>query len=369
MHPIKDESWLRLARAKIPFERKLQAVRQALDGTVGSPAGFALSRSDTIACASPVLDPGVEADLEWLSKPGRSLVTLTDPDYPARLKEIARPPILLFCNGPRNLLGLPQLAIVGSRHPTPPGRALARRFARELGRSGLVVTSGFARGIDAEAHAGALAASGATIGVFATGPDQIYPRSHVRLAEAVLDAGGALITEFSVGVKPLAHHFPRRNRIISGLTLGTLVVEAALRSGSLITARNALEQGREVFAVPGSVNNPVARGCHHLLRQGAKLVETVDDIIEEFPWLSIAEDSLAGATVADYAPSKIQSHILDCMGYDAVDLDLLVERTGRRADILAVQLLELELSGLVCKSAGFFTRCPDATGRTGPATD
>ena len=211
--------------------------------------------------------------MEWLSQPGNHVVHFQDAAYPALLKQIADPPPLLFVRGDRDYLAQPQLAIVGSRNPTHTGRALAREFAAHLASFGLTITSGLASGIDGAAHQGAIEAGGTTLAVTGTGLDRVYPARHRDLAHRVAE-NGALVTEFPPGTAPLAANFPRRNRLISGLSLGTLVVEAALRSGSLITARSALEQGREVFAIPGSIHNPLARGCHALIRDGAKLVES-----------------------------------------------------------------------------------------------
>ena len=223
----------------------------------------------------------VEQSLHWAQRPGNHIITVKDPSYPVLLKEIPNPPILLFVSGDIRLLQAPQIAIVGSRHPTASGLATATIFAQELAQAGLVITSGFAVGIDAASHRGAIAAAQKTIAVMGTGLQQLYPPQHKNLANKILDSGGVLLTEFPLDSRGKAWHFPLRNRIISGLSIGTLVVEAAIRSGSLITARLANEQGREVFAVPGSIYNPVAHGCHYLLGQGAKLVVQSADVLEE----------------------------------------------------------------------------------------
>ncbi|MGH8552168.1 MAG: DNA-processing protein DprA, partial [Methylococcales bacterium] len=222
----------------------------------------------------------IDNDLEWLNQPGHQAVTLDDPRYPSRLKEIAVPPPVLFVTGEVSLLSTPQLAIVGSRNPSPSGIDIARDFAANLCGSGLTITSGMALGIDGAAHEGCLAAGGKTIAVLGTGPDRVYPARHKQLAWKIAERG-CLVTEFPPGTRPKASNFPRRNRVISGLSLGVLVVEAAIESGSLITARLALEQGREVFAIPGFIHNPLARGCNALIKKGAKLVESVHDILEE----------------------------------------------------------------------------------------
>jgi DNA processing protein len=226
-----------------------------------------------------------ETELAWLSETGHHLVTWADTDYPPLLREIPAPPVVLYVIGDRQSLSHPQFAIVGSRNPTPMGRENAHAFAKTLAGAGLTITSGLALGIDGAAHRGALDAGGKTIAVVGTGLDRVYPARHRDLAHAVVQQG-ALVSEFPLGTPPKSENFPVRNRIISGLSLGTLVVEAAVQSGSLITARLATEQGREVFAIPGSIHSPQARGCHALIRQGAKLVETAQDILEELGPLS-----------------------------------------------------------------------------------
>lgn len=303
----------------------------------------------------------VEQDLQWLGGARNHLVPIHSPDYPALLRDIADPPLALFVHGDPALLGLPQLAMVGSRNPTAGGRQTAHDFARYLGGAGLAITSGLAVGIDAAAHLGALDGGGVTLAVTGTGLDRVYPASHRELAHRIAERG-ALVSEFPPGTPPLPGNFPRRNRIISGLSVGTLVVEAALRSGSLITARQALEQGREVFAIPGSIHNPLARGCHALIRQGAKLVETAGDIAEELGsllgGLSASGDAApppapAAETLAD--PEYRQ--LLDALGYDPVTVDGLVARTGFSAEAVSSMLLLLELEGHVSSSpGGFFVR-------------
>lgn len=299
----------------------------------------------------------VETGLTWAQQPGHYLIGLDDPRYPPLLKAVDRPPLLLYVRGNPALLSEPQLAIVGSRNPTPGGRETAHGFAEYLTRAGLVITSGLALGIDGAAHEGALKAKGATIAVMATGADQIYPGRHHNLAERILE-GGALITEMPLGTQPLPALFPQRNRIISGLSLGTLVIEAALRSGSLITARLAMEQAREVFAIPGSIHNPLARGCHRLIRQGAKLVESVQDILEELaPQLSAALQDHSPSTEGKTAnkPEELDADyrkLLENMGYAPVSIDQLVERCGLTAQEIASMLLILELNGHICAQQG-----------------
>lgn len=293
----------------------------------------------------------LDADLAWCVQPRRGLIAWTDPRYPQALREIAGRPPALFYRGDPELLSLPQIAIVGSRTATPQGLETAENFAQELARRGLAITSGLALGVDGAAHRGALAADGYTIAVCATGLDRVYPARHKALAEAI-EARGLLLSEFAPGTAPRPENFPRRNRLISGLSLGVLVVEAARESGSLITARLAAEQGREVFAIPGSIHNVMARGCHRLIRQGAKLVETVDDILEEIgdqvgAWLRSAPPARAN----DDGPHRHQA-VLDALGDRPLGMDELVERLGLGVDAVSGALLELELEGRVANAPG-----------------
>lgn len=297
----------------------------------------------------------IEPSLQWLRQPDHRLVTFADDAYPELLKQIDDPPPLLYLVGDVDLLHQPQLAIVGSRNPTAGGLENAREFAHTLAGAGLCITSGLATGIDGAAHEGALRA-GETLAILGTGPDRIYPAAHRDLAHRIA-AKGLLVSEFPPGTPARAENFPRRNRIISALSLGTLVVEAAVRSGSLITARLAAEQGREVFAIPGSIHNPNARGCHALIRQGAKLVESARDILEELaPLLS----GLLAADLQDQpaASSQIQppdpdyARLLEALGYDPVTADELIARTGLAAETVSSMLLLLELEGHVSSSPG-----------------
>ncbi|MFN2349067.1 MAG: DNA-processing protein DprA [Thioalkalivibrio sp.] len=330
--------------------RMLSASRNALREAGLEDAGLSF-------IAQTDLPPGVVADLQWAKAPQHHILTPDDPRYPPRLHEIG--PGILYVTGDPNLLSEPQLAMVGSRHPTPGGAETARAFAAHLARSGLVITSGLALGIDAAAHEGALAGGGATIAVVATGPDRVYPARHRDLAHRIAEQG-ALVTEFPTGTPARPEHFPRRNRLISGLGLGTLVVEAALNSGSLITARYASEQGREVFAIPGSIHNPVARGCHRLIRQGAKLVETASDVLEELsPQLHAEIDQLppaAGksgpAQEADFTDNPEHEALLQHMGYDPVTVDQLVSRSGLTVEVVSSMLLIMELRGQVVSLSG-----------------
>lgn len=318
--------------------------------------------------SKPVLDylrdpdwKAVEKDLAWQELPGNHILTFHDPLYPPLLREIPDPPPVLFISGNINLIANLQLAIVGSRNPSPVGKEVAYEFAALLGQTGLTITSGLALGIDAAAHHGALDNNGPTLAVMGTGLDQVYPARHQPLAKQIA-ASGVLVSEFAPGTPPLAENFPRRNRIISGLSLGTLVVEAALRSGSLITARLALEQGREVFAIPGSIHNPLARGCHQLIRQGAKLVENIQDIIEELGALSAAVLSSQAAlsrreSTLNMSPGPLildpqHAYILDCLGSEPTSIDTLVERSGLTAETLSSILLVLELHNQVVSVHG-----------------
>jgi DNA processing protein len=279
------------------------------------------------------------------------------------LKVVPAAPPLLFVRGDPDYLQLPQLAMVGSRTPTAAGRRTALEFARHLSQAGITITSGLARGIDAACHQGALDSLAGTVALVAHGLDIVYPAEHGKLAEAISE-NGAIVSEHPIGTRPLKAHFPRRNRLISGLSLGTLVVEAALKSGSLITTRHALEQGREVFAIPGSIHNPLARGCHQLIRQGAKLVETASDILEELSALlpgDLSVQALADAeTPAENQSSRIfdpdHQQLLKCLAYEPMPIDELVNRSGFSAPEVASMLLILELEGCVVSESGLYTR-------------
>jgi DNA processing protein len=284
--------------------------------------------------------------LAWLEDAGNRIVTLADHDYPQALLNIPDPPLLLYVKGRPDLLNRPALAVVGSRNATPQGLSNAGAFARSLSDAGLCVISGMAHGIDAAAHRGALQGQGGSIAVVGTGLDKVYPAANRDLAHA-LAGQGALVSEFPLGTPPLAANFPRRNRIISGMSLGCLVVEASLQSGSLITARLALEQGREVFAIPGSIHAPQSKGCHALLKQGAKLVETAQDILEE-----LGELSAATVATADPNAQGADSTLLELIGFDPVDLDTLVARCGLTVSELSAMLLTLELEGRISALPG-----------------
>ncbi|GAB2487035.1 DNA-processing protein DprA [Comamonas humi] len=377
MAPEELHGWLRL----LTTPGVGSGTARRLLARFGLPASvFAQSAASLEACVSPALAqallrepeglaPLYEATARWLTEappPGtrRHIVTLGDPDYPALLLETADPPVLLYLLGAerwfdgdgasQRLRGWPgqALALVGSRNPTPQGKQNAQAFGRELGGRGFCIVSGLALGVDAAAHEGALAHEGAedapcTIAVVGTGLDRVYPRGNHALAQRIA-AQGLVVSEYPLGTHPLAGNFPKRNRIISGLARGTVVIEAATESGSLVTARLASEQGREVFALPGSIHSPQSRGCHALIRQGAKLVERVDDILEEL--------ALPAARPAPAPPSPFPAEpgdgLLTQMGHEPVDLDALVARTGLDAARLQAQLLELELEGLVARMPG-----------------
>ena len=311
-------------------------------------------------------DPAIDAELRWLEHDAHHFIPFDSACYPPLLAEASDAPIGLFVRGDPAALSLPQLAIVGSRNPTAGGRDNATSFAAHLARCGLAITSGMAIGIDAAAHQGALGAEGGvTVAVCGTGLDIDYPSANSALAERIA-ARGALVSEFPLGTPALPTNFPRRNRIISGLSLGTLVVEAAVRSGSLITARLAAEQGREVFAIPGSIHNPLARGCHQLIRQGAKLVETADDIFAELRALAgvlapalqaTAPKPPGSAEAAGPVLDKAYEILLDALGFEPAGVDVLVERTGFAADEVASMLLILELDGkLESRPGGRYVR-------------
>ncbi len=313
-----------------------------------------------VAAALDIEPAGIDDDLRWLdAEPNRALITRDDAVFPDALRQIAAPPAALFVLGDPDVLRLPQLAVVGSRNPTPQGAENAQAFAYSLAARGLTITSGLAEGVDGAAHEGALAAGGLTIAVCATGLDQVYPARHRSLAHRIAGEG-VLVSEFPLGVGPLAHHFPRRNRIISGLSLGVLVVEAAAGSGSLITARLGAEQGREVFAIPGSIHNPQARGCHRLIRQGAKLVESVDDVLEELgPQIGPALRAAQGGGALS-ARAADTTELEQALGDEALAFDALLARVGGRSQDLSSALLSLELAGRVRREAdGRYRGTPD----------
>jgi DNA processing protein len=308
-----------------------------------APAALAALDSEAVALA-------VARALEWAADPAHAVVTLADETYPKLLLEISDPPLLLYARGRVELLQRSALAIVGSRNATQQGNANAEAFARTLSESGLTIVSGLALGIDAAAHRGGLQGPGSTIAVLGTGIDVIYPQRNAALA-ADIAARGLLVSEFALGSAPAAQNFPRRNRLISGLARGCLVVEAAVASGSLITARAAAEQGREVFALPGSIHSPLAKGCHALIKSGAKLVESAEDVLTE---LSGFRPSGYASTREPARPAseRAESGLLALMGHDPVDVDSLCSRAGLSAEQVSSELLRLELDGRVAALPG-----------------
>lgn len=304
----------------------------------------------------------IEPDLTWLKRKDCHVMCWHDADYPALLKEIPDPPPVLFIRGDRSLLSSLQIAMVGTRSPSPMALQTTQAFAKSFAEFGLTVTSGLALGVDQAAHKGALSVTGATIAVAATGLDRVYPAQHKALAGEIIKTG-ALVSEFPIGTQPKPGYFPRRNRIISGLSLGVLVVEAAIKSGTLVTARHAMEQGREVFAIPGSIHNPLAKGCHHLIRQGAKLIETAEDVLEELGHLSlvaIGENMQNDEAIATTGPSVDGDYLilLEKIAFDPTSVDELILQTDFTAEEISSMLLVLELEGLVSSApGGLFYRC------------
>lgn len=288
----------------------------------------------------------IDAALAWAAQAGNHILTLADTAYPQALLTAADPPVLIYAKGDIGLLNRPAFAMVGSRNATKQGEANAEAFAQALADAGLTIVSGLAAGIDAAAHRGALKAKASTIAVVGTGCDRIYPARNEALAREIADKG-VIVSEFPVGTPPLAANFPRRNRIIAGLARGCLVVEAARQSGSLITARLSAEAGREVFAIPGSIHSPQSRGCHALIKQGAKLVESAQDILEELRWEKIVNPG----TVAP-VPEAETDPVLVALGRDPCDLDTLSGRTGLGVDVLLARLLPLELDGRISQLPG-----------------
>ncbi|WP_455219208.1 DNA-processing protein DprA [Kaarinaea lacus] len=318
-----------------------------------------------------LVDPdwaAIEKDLKWVEQDNCHVMPVVSSWYPDLLREIADPPVVLYAQGDPEILQFPQLAMVGSRNPSHYGQETAFEFARHLSQAGLIITSGMATGIDTHSHRGALAGSELTVAVAGTGLDRVYPAKNKALAEQI-SLQGLLLSEYAIGTQPIAHNFPRRNRIISGLSVGTLVVEAAIQSGSLITARQAMEQGREVFAIPGSIHNPLARGCHHLLRQGAKLVETGDDILQELAPLiekmrrsrivnksnnPFNNNKLSDKHAVPLDPQK--QELMEFIEFEPVSIDTLVQRSQLTPESISSMLVELELSGLVKSSGGLYSR-------------
>ena len=334
-----------------------------------SPAALRQLGSDRLVAAittePPKLSDLLEATTHWLAGSAeRAVAPIGSELYPAALLNIEDPPLVLYMMGshlkqwdvaPNSIAN--SLAIVGSRNPTPQGEANARQFAKAFAEQGLCIISGLALGVDGAAHDGALLGGGTTIAVVGTGLDRVYPKKHLALAHRIA-ANGLLISEFPIGTPPLNANFPKRNRIISGLSVGTLVVEAALKSGSLITARLASEQGKDVFAIPGSIHSPQSRGCHYLIKQGAKLVEKAQDVMEE---LKIPLSSVVQAQADDEEAPEGDSSLLSALGFDIVSLDAIQARTGLPTPELQAKLLELELDGFITRlPGGMFQRMTQA---------
>ena len=358
---------LALGRTSGLTAQRLRSALAALRAPPGGPqALFAQPRSALEAIGLPPAvsaamlswsPAALSADRALVEREQIVLIDALSPLYPPLLAQIPSAPALLYVKGAAACLSSPQLSMVGSRNPTPAGRRTAREFAAELSRRGLTITSGLAEGIDAASHLGALESGGKTIAVLATGIDAIYPPQHRELA-ARIASQGALVSQFPPRTAPIRANFPRRNRIISGLAAGTLVVEAAPSSGSLITARLAKDQGREVFSIPGSIHNPLARGCHGLIRAGAKLVECADDVLRELkysfekqPLMEVAKDR-GGGGVGAATLDKGYKILLDAVGYEPTSIDSLVARTGLPSQSIASMLLILELEGAVGMHAG-----------------
>lgn len=378
MPPLRDDAretsaqWLRLVltpnigpaavrRLLAAFglpEEIFTAGHSRLSAALDGPRAQALLRAD------PERDAAVQAALDWADAEDHHLLAFDDPRYPPRLLEISDPPPVLFVHGNPDALTRPSLAIVGSRHATQSGMGHALDFAHALGDAGLTIVSGLAQGIDAAAHRGALDTQAGTVAVIGTGIDLVYPVGHRALSEAISHSG-ALVSELPLGMPVLRSNFPRRNRLIAGLTLATLVVEAARRSGSLITARQATEAGRDVMAIPGSIHSPLSKGCHQLIRDGAKLVESVEDVLVELRGaLGSGFGTTVGAGPGSTATGRTGSvddrgeALLDAMGFDPIDVDELIDRTGRPAGEIGASLLALEFDGRVERLVdGRFARC------------
>ena len=342
-------SWLTLSQIPGLGNEGLRRLLQAF----GSPEAVlqashsSLSRhikpAVALAIADGIDDSLLAAVADWLVDPLNRVLTIADAEYPQSLLNTADPPLLLYVKGRLDLLNLPSLAIVGSRNATAQGKRNAEAFAQSASEAGLCVVSGMAQGIDTSAHIGGLHGAGSSIAVVGTGLDKVYPASNRELAHR-LAQNGAIVSEFALGTPPLAANFPRRNRIISGLSLGCLVVEASVQSGSLITARMALEQGREVFAIPGSIHSPQSRGCHQLIKQGAKLVENARDVLEELG--QTTQVSACGSK------NQLQHPLFKHLGFDPLDAESLALRSGLTIAELSAILLQLELDGHIASLPG-----------------
>jgi len=341
----------------------VDAILNASRKQLSAVASKSSIKMDVLDALSKQSKPDISADINWLAEDNHHIITLFDETYPAKLKELPDAPLILYVRGDIDYLKQPQLAMVGSRNPTAAGRNTAREFARHLSNAGITITSGLASGIDGASHEGALQGLAGTVAVVAHGLDIIYPAQHQKLAQQITEHG-AVISEMPIGTQPHRGLFPRRNRLISALTLGTLVVEAAQKSGSLITARYAIEQNREVFAIPGSIHNPMAKGCHQLIRQGAKLVETASDILEELcipcqqttsypkkPEKNIQENRKDTHQALDPDHQKL----LKCLAYEPASIDELVLHSHFTAAEIASMLLIMELEGIIVCQNGRYT--------------
>ncbi|HXZ10262.1 MAG TPA: DNA-processing protein DprA [Paraburkholderia sp.] len=366
MTDVELAAWLRLSLARGLRPAALRALLEAFglpDALAGQSFDALAAITDEPTARAVLAAPGPEfenqlgAVRDWLERPGNAVLTLSDPAYPPALLTMSDPPPLLYVTGRLDLLHTRSVAIVGSRSATPQGIDDARRFSRTLSDAGLAVVSGLALGIDAAAHRGALAGRGSTIAVIGTGADVVYPAAHHQLAHEIA-AAGTIVSEWPLGTSARSAHFPQRNRLIAGLSSGVLIVEAAMRSGSLITARLANEMGRDVFAVPGSIHAPLARGCHRMIKQGAKLVETPDDVLEELGFaipVAASPPPDAGPSVASLPPEA--GRLLDALGHSPASLEILAMRTEMGEAALQGMLLQLELGGHVTAlPGGRFTR-------------
>ncbi|MHC8441226.1 MAG: DNA-processing protein DprA [Candidatus Eutrophobiaceae bacterium] len=349
--------WLNVAHAYIssPILRKVLAWDDPLELLKLSPSGL---RQRGLPAKLHQIIHGIDRNLidsalDWQCADDRHhIISWQDPDYPRLLREIAHPPVALYGRGFRTCLEDPQIAIVGSRQPDAYGCRVAAQFSSDLAKRGLTITSGLAIGIDGQAHCAALDAGGRTIAVLGNGLASVYPSRHRKLAERIAEQG-LLLSEFPPDTPPLPAHFPQRNRIISGMSAGVLVIQATLRSGSLITARLALEQNREVFAVPGSVKNPLSQGCHHLIREGAKLVVDAEEVVEELGML-YAVDSPPLSPVISYNGSENpeEETLLQCMGFEPTDIDDLAQKTHLTSEKISSMLLSLELRNKIVSQKG-----------------
>ncbi|MDN5836371.1 MAG: DNA-processing protein DprA [Nitrosospira sp.] len=353
MKPIQDiESWLALDLIDGLGDESVRRLLVAF----GSPAGIlsasaaSLERVVKKKVASNIVqgadEKKIAATLRWLEDPANEIITLADSDYPSLLLNIPDPPPLLYLKGKRELLRSAMLAIVGSRNATPQGLSNAEAFAEAASNAGLCIASGLALGVDTAAHRGGLRGTATSIAVLGTGLDIVYPARNRELAHELAEKG-ALISEFPLGTPAAGGNFPRRNRVISGISRGCLVVEAALQSGSLITARQASEQGRDVFAIPGSIHSPLSKGCHALIKQGAKLVESAQDILEELGYPSVR--NMVGDTEESTGEESL---LLRVLGHDVTNIDTLCTRSGLTAETVSAMLLSLELDGVVATLPG-----------------